>query len=132
MTQHGRMSSAAVSDPDQARALTGAQGGDATMAPQGLTFGRMVDGGKAGKFAAEYRKVACTAAAFYNVPHNLGFVPAWFIVVAQSNANTPSNYNWASPFEYDKWTASEIRIRVGNLLGGLAGTEMWLLIGGER
>lgn len=131
MSQRGRLTSA-VADFDALRQAGAAQGGDATMAPQGLSFGKMVDGGFAGKLAAQYRKVALTAAVTYNVPHDLGFIPAWFMLVAQTNSNSPANYCWAAPYEYEKWTASEIRIRVGFILGGLAGTEMWLLIGGER
>ena len=133
MTQRGRMSSAAVSDPDATRTITGTQGGDATTAPQGLTFGKMVDGGFAGKFSAQYRKVALNATAtVYNVSHGLGYVPAGFLLVSQTNSFTPANAVWASSFEYDKWTASEIRIKVGLIVGSVAGTELWLLILGER
>lgn len=132
MVQRGRQSSVAVADHDAQRAGAGSLSGDATMAPQGLTFGRMVDGGFAGKFAAQYRKVAGTAATTYNIPHSLGFVPAWCLLVAYDNTNTPNTFLVAGPNQYDKWTASEIRVRVNAIIGGIAGSQMWFLIGGER
>ena len=132
MAQHGRQSSVAVGDPDATRAITGAQGGDATTAPQGITFGKLVDGGFAGKMAVQYRRVGATAATTYNIPHSLGFVPAWCILVATHNSGTPATLIVAGANEYDKWTASEIRMRVNLVIGALAGTELWFMVGGER
>lgn len=102
------------------------------MAPNGLTFGRMVDGGKAGKLAAEYRKVVGTAATQYDVKHGLGFVPAWAILVLVTNSDGSDPALILRHARYDKWSASEITVRFTAVTGGTTGTEMWLLIGGER
>ena len=102
MVQRGRQPSV-VATPDTLRAAAASQGGDATMAPLGLTFGRMVDGAAAGKHAAEYRKISGTALATYNVPHGLGFVPAWAILVHYVNPGNPATHMNMAPFEYDKW-----------------------------
>lgn len=133
MTQHGRQPSVAGGTDDPLRAAVASLGGDATMAPDGLTFGRMVDGGRAGKFAAEYRKVAGRVGVLeYNVPHGLGFVPAWAILVATHNASTPTTVIVANTNGWEKWTASEIRVKVFAAAGNVAETTMWFLIGGER
>lgn len=102
------------------------------MAEGGLTFGKLVDGGKVGKFAAEYRKVAGTAAGTYLIPHGLGFVPAWAMLVAYDNTSTPNTLLVAGPNEYDKWTATEVRVRAFAVVGSVAGAAMWFMIGGER
>lgn len=128
---HGRQPSVA-GGIEPLRPAAASLGGDATMAPMGLTFGRMVDGGRAGRFAAEYRKVAGTAATTYNIPHSLGFVPAWAILLGCDEpfgTATVLTGNW---FEWGKWTASEIRMRVRAEVGNVQGSTMWFLIGGER
>lgn len=102
------------------------------MAPDGLTFGKMVDGGRVGRFAAEYRKVAGSTATVYNIPHGLGFVPAWCMLLGcEEPIGTPTilSANW---HEWEKWTASEVRMRVRADLGNTTGTRMWFVIGGER
>lgn len=122
-----------VSTPDAVRAAVASQGGDGTMAPGGLTLGKLVDGGRAGKILAMYRKVVgVNAQSDYNLPHDLGVVPAWAILVATDNQNTPRTVIVANAFQFDKWTATEARVTVSVLVGGLAGTAMWFLIGGER
>ena len=133
MAQHGRQPSVAGGVADPLRAAAASQGGDATMAPDGLTFGRMVDGARAGKIAAEYRKVAGkTGVVEYNVPHGLGFVPAWAILVATHNASSPATLLTAGTVNWEKWTASEIRVKVFAHVGSITDCAMWFLIGGER
>lgn len=131
MAQRGRQTSA-VADFDAVRAAGASQGGDATMAPQGLTFGKMVDFGFAGKFAAQYRKIAGTTAGTYNIAHGLGFVPAWCVLLGCDEATGTTTVLSANWFEWGKWTATEIRMRVRADVGGIAGSTMWFLIGGER
>lgn len=122
-----------VSTPDQVRAGAASQGGDGTMAPGGLTFGKLVDGGRAGKMLAMYRKVAGTASATYNLAHDLGVIPAWAILVASDNPTAAGQNLCASAYQFDKWTATEVRVRVDVVaVGSLPGATMWFLIGGER
>lgn len=121
-----------LTTPDGTRAAVAAQGGDGAMAPGGLTFGKLVDGGPVGKMKGEYRKVAGTATAFYKIPHGLGFVPAWCQLISCDNPGTPNTNLCASPTAYDKWTATEIQMRVDPVMGGVAGAVMWFMIGGER
>jgi hypothetical protein len=103
------------------------------MEPGGLTFGRLVDGGRAGKMLAMYRKVAHNGNATYNLAHDLGVVPAWCFLLGCDNTNTPNTVLAANWHEWDKWTASEIRMRVAPaILGNAQGSAMWFLIGGER
>lgn len=131
MAIQGRQPSA-VSGTDSLRAAAASQGGDATIAPQGLTFGKMTDGSFAGKMAAQYRKVAGTAATTYNITHGLGFVPAWCILLGCDEPfGTPTilSSNW---FEWGKWTATEVRVRIKADLGNQSGAAMWFLIGGQR
>lgn len=125
-------SPSAVSDTNAVRATTSAQIGDASIAPSALTFGKMVDGGKAGKMAAEYRKVVGTTATTYNIPHKLGFLPAWCILVCCIEPEGTSTVLSASAYQYDKWTSSEVRVRVAASPGNQKGAIMWFLIGGER
>jgi hypothetical protein len=131
MTQRGRQPSV-IAAPDTLRAATATQLGDASIAKDGLTFGKMVSGGHAGRIAAEYRKVAGTAATTYNIPHSLGFVPAWCILLGcEEPVGTPTvlSANW---FEWGKWTATEVRMRLRPDVGNIEGSTMWFLIGGER
>ena len=118
---------------DGTRAAVAAQGGDGSTAPGGLTFGKLTDGGRVGKMLGEYRKVAGKAGvAVYKVPHGLGFVPAWCQLVASDNPGAPGTNLCASPSSYDKWTATELQMRVDAVMGGVAGATLWFMIGGER
>lgn len=121
-----------LSSGEQVVAGLASQGGDGSIAPGGLTFGKLVDGGPVGKFKAEYRKVVGTTSATYKVPHGLGFVPAWAQLVACTNSGGDVNL-CPTTRNYDKWTATEIEVRVDVVgVGGTAGTVMWWMIGGER
>lgn len=116
----------AVSTPEQVRAAVAIDG----AGPHG--FGKLVDGGPAGP-DSQWRKVVGTASATYNIPHSLGFIPALALLRASHNTGGTPSLN-AVPFEYDKWTATEVRVRVDVVggVGGLAGTAMWFQIGGQR
>jgi hypothetical protein len=93
----------------------------------------MVDGGRAGKMLAVYRKAAGTAASLvYNLQHDLGVVPAWCILLGVDNASTPGTVLAGNWHEWDKWTASEVRMSIATSAGNRAGATMWFLIGGER
>lgn len=121
-----------LSGPDRLRSAAASQGGDATMAQDALTFGVMRDGARAGKMRAEYRKVVGTAVATYRVPHGLGFIPAWAMLLGAKNSSGTAQRLVMSWENYDKWSATEITVGFSAVVGGTAGTEMWLLIGGER
>ncbi len=119
-----------IASPDSLRAGQASQMGDSNMAPGGLTFGRRVDGGAVGPFKAIYRKVSTKGgASVYNLAHNLGFVPAFALYIG---CDTAGNAYHADNFEHDRWTATEVRVKLFVDLGGLNGTEVWFIIGGER
>jgi hypothetical protein len=129
----GRAPSIASGDPDQTRTAVATQGGDANIAPGGLTFGKLVDGGRAGKLLAEYRKVGNNGSATYNIPHTLGVIPAWCVLLGCDNTSTPNTVLAANWSEYDKWSTTEVRMRIAPaILGNATGSAMWFLIGGER
>jgi hypothetical protein len=122
-----------ITDKDGLRANAGAQSGDATIVEHGLSFGKMVHGGDVGKMKAQYAKVAGVAGVTtYRVPHTLGIVPGFCMLVASDNPSTPATVLSASPEAYDKWTATECRVRVFANIGNIAGSAMWFMIGGER
>lgn len=130
MSGSGRIPSIA-SGEQGVRSSVSTQAGDANIAQGAITFGKLSDGGKVGKFAAEYRKVNMTAEKDYKVPHGLGFVPAWAMVIRTHNANTDT-WVYAIEKNYDKWTASEITLALKKIIGSASGNEVWLMIGGER
>lgn len=121
-----------IASPDSLRAGAAAQSGDSNIVKDGLTFGVMRDGARVGKFAAVYRRVAGTAATVYALQHDLGFVPAWAQLVAYENSSAPVTLLVAGPIEYDRWTATEVRVKVSNIVGAITGATMWFMIGGER
>jgi len=131
MEQHGRQPSVA-GGLGPLRPAAASQGGDASMAPDGLTFGHMRDGARLGRIASEYRKVAGTGATVYNIPHGLGFIPAWCILLGCDEPFGTATVLTANWFEWEKWTASEVRMRVRAEVGNVSGATMWFLIGGER
>jgi len=115
-----------VSTPDQVRAATALQG---VVQQEGET--KLVDGGPAGP-GCEWRKVAGKGVSVYSIPHSLGVIPAFADLRAVHNPGTPSNLH-ASPSEYDKWTATEVKVRVDVVgIGGVNGAIMWFRIGGQR
>ena len=117
----------AVSTPDQTRAAVALAG---VVQHEGET--KLVDGGPAGP-GAEWRKVAGKAAiAVYAIPHSLGFIPAFAELKASHNPTGATNL-CASPSDYDKWTATEVKVRVDVVgIGGVGGAIMWFRIGGQR
>ena len=122
-----------ITDKDGLRANAAAQSGDATVVQRGLTFGKLVHGGDVGKFKAQYAKVSGQGGvSAYRVPHTLGVVPAFCLLVACDNPSSPGTIITAGPGSYDKWTGTECRVNVVAHVGNVAGATMWFMIGGER
>jgi len=114
-----------LSTPDQVRAAVALTASE----PQ---VPKMVDGGPTGTPGEQYRKVAGTASAFYNIPHSLGVVPAYARLYVCQVENQPNCNLHASSSDYHKWTSTEVRVRVDALSGGTNGTTMWFIIGGMQ
>ena len=116
----------AVSTPDQVRAAV-----DIAAVPQvGQT--KMVDGGPAGP-GCIWRKAAGKAAqAVYALPHSLGVIPAFALLWSCENKTGGTNLV-SSAWDRSKWTATEVKVRVDAVgIGGVAGAEMWFIIGGQQ
>ena len=114
-----------LSTPDQVRAAVALQ----ASVPQ---VPKMTDGGPTGTPGEEFRKVAGTGSAYYNIPHGLGVVPAYVILVRVDNATTPNTNLCATSSDTHKWSATEIRVRVDMVSGSLNGSTLWFKVGGQQ
>lgn len=119
---------------DEIRRLVDEALGDRNIAPGGLTFGKMVDGGPVGKTDLRYAALSTKEGTYeYEVKHACGYVPAFAILATSENRQTPKSTYSVSAIERDKWTDTTIRVTVDiSLAGSLDGGLLWFIIGGHR
>lgn len=128
---------ASVSIPglqDEIRRLVDEALGDRNIAPGGITFGKMVDGGPVGKTDMRYAALTTKSGEWeYEVKHACGYVPAFAILATSENRQTPRTTFSVSAIDRDKWTESTIRIAVDiSSAGSMDGGLIWFIVGGHR
>lgn len=109
------------------RALTGSLG-DGNMQDRGLSFGKAVDGGLAGKHDAVYAVVQANGSATFDVPHQLGRRPEFMILVHTENTQTPGTIVVYSAETPELWTETTARARLDLRSGSLNGLVCKFLI----
>lgn len=124
----------AGNDLDTVRQTLNGALGDANMADKGITFGKVGHLLPVGKMDACYSVVSLSAAKgnYYDVPHNLGHEPGFVILVHAENTQTPVSHYSAIGWERDKWTHSNVRVRVHVVVGSLDGGQATFIVAGRR
>lgn len=117
---------------EQVRQLVNKALSDANVKDGGLTFGKVQHGESAGKMDACYSTIkTVTGTAEYEVPHTLGHIPGFCLLMHSENRVTTSQYSVAASSR-DKWSSTTCRVNVRVEAGSLDGGELTFMVGGSR
>lgn len=110
--------------------------GDENIVPRGLGDGVMKDGEDMGRQDRVYAIVPLPqpAPATVEVAHKLGRVPAFvrLLTIISPEGATPPPHASIAPHQYNKWTATTLRLDVVALAGSLDNCQLYLEVGGTR
>lgn len=119
---------------EQIRQIVNKALADANIKDHGLTFGKVQHGESAGKLDACYSTIVTSIAkgAEYEVPHTLGHVPGFCMLLHSENRITTNSQYSATSIKRDLWSETTCRVNVAAVAGSLDGGELTFMIGGSR
>lgn len=107
--------------------------GDPNLRTGGVTFGKVQHGERVGKMDAVYSTIKTRATANeYEVPHTLGHIPGFCLLVSSENRQSPLTKYQVGAIRRDEWTGTTCRVDVTQTGGSMDGGELTFLVGGER
>jgi hypothetical protein len=106
--------------------------GAANLQDRAIGVGAIAHLKPAGKLNAVYSVVNLTNLDQNNVdvPHSLGQIPAWCLLVELNGAVGSLAVGSASPVKKDQWTVTNCRMAVRFHVGGMAGTQAVFMVAG--